>query len=110
MPKWLAIVGVLAALLGEAAAGAQMKGLSPQDIAGVARTRALDLRIAQERAMPRAQPFAGGLIVRRDLGPNATIGLGLASLYGRRKSSGDMRINGGPGRGRKPAVTFSLRF
>ena len=110
MPKWLAIVSTFAVLLGEGAASAQMKGPTPAEIAGVARTRAVDLRITQRASVAPPQLLVGGMLMRKQLAPNATVGLGLANLYGRKKSGSDMRINGGPGRGRKPAVTFVLKF
>lgn len=110
MRQWLAIVGALAALVSESAASAQMKGLSPGEVAGVARTRALDLRLVQQPIARPPQLLVGGMIVRQEVAPNATVGIGLAHLYGRKKAGSDLRINGGPGRGRKPAITFVLRF
>jgi hypothetical protein len=50
------------------------------------------------------------MLVSREVAPNAMLGLGLANLYGRKKSGSDVRITGGPGRSRKPAVKFVLRF
>ena len=109
MIKWLVIAALGASFAGGQVA-AQMKGHSPAEIAGVARTRALDLRISQMPSMPTQPPLVASMLVSRELAPNARIGVGLASIYGRKKSGGEMRINGGPGRSRKPAVTFVLRF
>ena len=110
MTRWFVIGAAVSFAWGSAAGAQQMKGLAAHDIGAVARTRALDLRISQQSPAPVPQPFVGGMLVRREVAPNATLGLGLANLYGRRKAGGDVRITGGPGRSRKPAVKFVLRF
>ena len=110
MTKWF-VIGAAVSFAWSSTAGAQqLKGLAAHDLAAVARTRALDLRILQQSPAPVPQPFAGGMLVRREVAPNAMLGLGLANLYGRKKSGSDVRITGGPGRSRKPAVKFVLRF
>ena len=110
MTRWF-VIGAAVSLVWSSAAGAQqMKGLAAHDLAVVARTRALDLRISQQAPVPVPQPFAGGMLVSREVAPNAMLGLGLANLYGRKKSGSDVRITGGPGRSRKPAVKFILHF
>ena len=108
MLKWLA-VGAAASLVWTGSASAQMKGLQISDIVRPAHTRALDLRVGP--AAPAAQPHqsAGEMLVSREVGPNATLGLGLANL-GRRKSGARVGISAGSGRSRKPAVTFVLHF
>jgi|1186.fasta_scaffold29929_2 hypothetical protein len=108
MHKWLA-VAVFLPLLASTAAHAQMKGLLPADVAGVARNHAVDLRLAHQQGFDRALPLVRGLIARQDLAPNGFVGVGLASLYGRKKR-GDPRITDSPVRSKKPAVTFVLKF
>lgn len=106
MAKWL-VIAVIA--LGTAsAAHAQLKGLAPADIADVARTRNMDLRVMQERGVDRAPLLIDGMIARRGLAPNAFVGFGLARMYGRKKR-GDPRVSAEPTT-RKPAVTFVLKF
>jgi len=106
MAKWLAAAVII---LGSAtAAQAQFKGVTVADIADVARTRALDLRVMQERAPGRPALLVDGMIARRGVAPNAFVGIGLARMYGRKKK-GDTRISEPPVR-RKPAVTFVLSF
>jgi hypothetical protein len=108
MREWLP-VAVLLPLAVAMPAHAQMKGLAPADVASVARTRALDLRLLQQQGYQRPSSLIGGMIAQRDVAPNAFVGVGLARLYGRRKR-GDARITDQPTVGRKPAVTFVLRF
>lgn len=109
MIKWLGVAAVAAFFLGSPAS-AQYKGLTPAEVAGVARTRALDLRIADMPSTRMPQLLVGGMLVSRELAPNAKVGLGLATIYGRKKNNADSRINGGVAPSRKPAVTFTLRF
>src|SRR4051812_1525698 len=92
-----------------AAAGVQqgMNGLSAGDIASVARTRAIDLRLSQELAPDRPALLVPGMIVRHDFAPNASVGLGLANIYGKKKVGSETRVDG---RSRKPAITFVLKF
>ena len=108
MRKWLAVAAVLP-LMAATAAHAQMTGLAPADVAAVARTRALDLRILQQQGFDRPLPLIGGMIAQRDGAPNAAVGIGMARIYGRKKR-GDARITDQPSIGRKPAVTFVVKF
>jgi hypothetical protein len=110
MTRWFVIGAAVSFAWGSAADAQQMQGLAAHDIAAVARTRALDLRISQQDPVAIPRPFAGGMLVSREVAPNAMLGLGLANLYGRKKSGSDVRITGGSGRSRKPAVKFVLRF
>ena len=108
MGKWLAFAAVLP-LASATAANAQMKGLGIADVATVARTRALDLRLAQERNFQTRAPLVDGMIAQQGVAPNALLGVGMARIYGRKKR-GDARITDAPSIGRKPAVTFVLKF
>ena len=108
MGKWLAFAAVLP-LMSATAANAQMKGLGIADIASIARTRALDLRLAQERDFQNQTLLVDGMVARQSVAPNALLGVGMAQIYGRKKS-GDARITDQPSIGRKPAVTFVLKF
>lgn len=110
MTRWFVIGAAVLFAWGSAAGAQQMKGLSAHDIGAVARTRALDLRISPQDAVPVPHAFVGGMLVSGEIAPNARLGLGLANLYGRKKSGSDVRITGGPGRSRKPAVKFVLHF
>ena len=107
MLKWLAVAAV--PLVSATAANAQMKGLAPADVASVARTHELDLRVSQQRGYDRPLPLVQGTIVRQDVGPNALVGIGLANMYGRKKG-GNPRTGDPPTRSRKPAVTFIFKF
>src|SRR5690242_2858802 len=108
MGKWLAVAAVLP-LVSATAAIAQMKGLASADIARVARTRALDVSLAQQRNFDNRPLVANGMIAQQNVAPNALVGLGLARIYGRKKR-GDARITDEPSVARKPAVTFVLKF
>jgi hypothetical protein len=113
MTRWFVIGAAVSFAWGSAAGAQQLKGLAAHDIAdiaAVARTRALDLRISPQNPVPVPQRFVGGMLVSREVAPNAILGLGLANLYSRKKSGSDVRITGGPGRSRKPAVKFVLHF
>jgi hypothetical protein len=87
-----------------------LRGLAPNSIVTIARERVLDLRLSEELGSRRRLTFSPGMILRRELAPNAAIGLGLASVYGKRKAGSDSRIDSRPGRSRRPAVTFVLKF
>src|SRR4051812_8216126 len=112
MTRWFVIGAAVSSVWSSAAGAQQLKGLAAHDIAAVARARALDLRISPQDQVAVPRPFAGGMLVSREVAPNAMLGLGLglANLYGRKKSGSDVRITGGPGRSRKPSVKFVLRF
>jgi hypothetical protein len=110
MTRWFVIGAAVSSVWSSAAGAQQLKGLAAPDIAAVARARALDLRISPQDQVAVPRPFAGGMLVSREVAPNAMLGLGLANLYGRKKSGSDVRITGGPSRSRKPSVKFVLRF
>lgn len=106
MSKW-PVIAVLPALAASSAATAQM---SARLVPGQATTRALDLRLSQELGMQRPAPLVRGMLVRHDVAPNATVGLGLANIYAKRKGSAEWRIGEPTPHSRKPAMTFILRF
>jgi hypothetical protein len=106
MSKWL-VIAVLPALAASTAAAAQM---NVRLVPGQATTRALDLRLSQELGVQRPAPLVRGMLVRHDVARNATIGLGLANIYAKRKGSADLRIGEPTPHSRKPAMTFILRF
>jgi hypothetical protein len=110
MTKGFVIGAAVSFAWGSAAGAQQLEGLAAHDIGAVARTRALDLRISQQGPAAVPRRFADGMLVRREVAPNAMLGLGLANLYSRKKAGSDVRITGGPGRSRKPAVKFVLKF
>jgi hypothetical protein len=109
MREWLAVAAVMP-LFAATGAQAQMKGLTTNVVAEVARTRALDLRLSQELGAQRPLPLVRGMIVARDVAPNALVGLGLANMYTRKKLGSNARGEDRPTRSRKPAVTFVLKF
>ena len=109
MREWLPVAAVLPLIAGATAAHAQTKGLAPTDVATVARTRALDLRLMQQKGYAPAPSLMGGMIAQRDLSSSAFVGVGLARMYSRKKR-GDMRVTDQPTSGRKPAVTFVVKF
>lgn len=109
MREWLAFA-VVVPLFAATGAQAQMRGLTTDMVADVARTRALDLRLSQELGSQRPLPMVRGMIVTRDVAPNALVGLGLANMYTRKKLGSNARGEDRPSRSRKPAVTFVLKF
>lgn len=106
MSKWL-VIAVVSALTASSAASAQM---SARLVPGQATTRALDLRLSQELGIQRPAPLVRGMLVRHDVARNATVGLGLANIYAKRKGSAEWRIGEPTPHSRKPAVTFILKF
>jgi len=93
-----------------------MRQLSPAEIAGAARAHVHDARIIHDlSAVSEAQfssphPLTGGMLVGRDLAPNATVGLGFANVPGRKRSGASVGLTGGRGHSHRPAVTFVLHF
>lgn len=108
MGKWLAVAAVLPFTVGTAA-NAQMKILAPADVASVARSRTLDLRVPQQHGFARTPMLVNGMLVQQDVASNASVGLGLANMYGRKKGS-NLRIGDQPTRSKKPAVSFNFKF
>jgi hypothetical protein len=110
MREWL-VFAAFVPIVSATAAQAQMKGLNPGVVAEVARTRALDLRLNQEQGAARPSPLVlRGMLISRDVAPNALVGLGLANTYTRKKLGSNARGEDRPSRSRKPAVTFVLKF
>jgi hypothetical protein len=109
MQKWLGLL-VLLPLAAASAGHAQDKGIATADVASVARSHQIDLRLSQQQGNERPLPLIRGLIVQRDVAPNAIVGLGLANMYGRRKSGASARPGDLPISSRKPAVTFVMKF
>jgi hypothetical protein len=108
MTKWLALMATLP-LAAAVPAYAQMKDFSAADVASVARTRTIDLRLTENIGAQRPAPLMRGMLLHHDFAANATIGVGLANIYAR-KSGSDLRFGDRPSRSRKPAVTFVLKF
>jgi hypothetical protein len=107
MKLWLAAATAVS-LLGTTGAQAQIKGLTAQAVAGVARTHVLDLRLSEQRG--RQPPtLMRGMIVQHGITPNAFVGVGLANIYAKRNGT-DYRAGERPSRSRKPAVTFVFKF
>jgi hypothetical protein len=109
MGKWLGLLALLP-LAAATVAHAQMKGVASADVASVARNHQLDLRLSQQQGNDHPLPLMRGMIVQQDVAPNAIVGLGLANIYGRRKSGASARLGDVPARSRKPAVTFIMKF
>jgi len=108
MRKWLAVIGMVP-FLTATAGHAQITGLAPTDVASVARTHAIDLRLSQQQGYEGPIPFMRGMIAQQGVGPNAVVGIGLANIYGRKKGS-NWRMGDPPQHSRKPAVTFIMKF
>ena len=106
MRMWLAIAAA-AILAPTAAANAQMTALLTQDVASVAKSRSIDLRLTEPAGIARPAPLMRGLIVSQDIAPNAALGVGFSNLYDRKK---DFRGSDRARRSNKPAVTFVLKF
>ncbi|HET7606449.1 MAG TPA: hypothetical protein VFK28_10320 [Sphingomicrobium sp.] len=109
MLRWL-VVGAAVSLGWASPASAQLKGLSPAEIAGVARRRALDFRISPQAPVSGWHPLVDGMLVSQNVAPNAKLGIGFGNVYGRKKAGSDVRITGGPHHSRKPAIKFVMRF
>jgi hypothetical protein len=92
------------------AAPPNLHGLGPDAVTALARERVLDLRLTEELGNRPRLSFSPGMILRQSLTPNAAIGLGLASIYGKKKAASDSRSDNAPSRSRRPAVTFVLKF
>src|SRR4051794_36800805 len=103
MLKWLPVAAALP-LVVATAAHAQMKGLTPGDVASVARSHTIDLRISEQQGIDRPLPLIRGMLAQKDVAPNAFLGVGLADMYGRKKGQ-TLRVGDPPARSRKPAVT-----
>jgi len=110
MVKWLEIGAAAVSLASANAASAQLKGLTPGEIAGGRHARAPDFRMSQAAPLASTHRVAGGMLVSRELAPNAMLGLGLGKGVVRKQGNMDFRISGTSGRGRKPALTFLLHF
>lgn len=109
MWKWLAFAAVLPLVSATAANAQRMKGLDIADVASIAQSRALDLRLAQEHSFNSRTLLKNDMIAQQSVAPNALVGLGLARIYSRKKR-GDARITDQLSIDRKPAVTFVLKF
>jgi len=108
MARWLVIAAV-SPLFAAAGAHAQGTRVFSNEIVVVARTHALDLRLAQEHGIDRPLPLMRGMLFQQGVAPNAVLGVGLANLYGRKKGS-DPSLGDRPTHSRKPAVTFIMKF
>lgn len=109
MRIWLAFAALLPIASG-ASAQAQTNAFTLTEIANVARTRTIDLRVSQQQGYNRPLPLMRGFTVQQGIAPNAAVGVGLANIYGRPKSGSNLRVGERPPRSRKPAVTFILKF
>lgn len=109
MQSWLLIAAAVQAA-SAANVGAGPKGMVPVEVSHVATARTIDLRLTQQYGPSTPSPFMRGMIVQHGIAPNAAVGLGLATMYSRRKTGFDPGNDGRPKRSRKPAVTFLLKF
>jgi len=108
MARWLAMFAMVP-LFAAVGAHAQVRPLIPNEIVVVARSHVLDWRLAQEQGIERPLPLVGGMLVQKNVAPNAFFGVGLANLYGRKKGT-EPNLGDRPTRSRKPAVTFVMKF
>ena len=108
MLKWLAVAAI-SPLVVATAAHAQIKGLAPAEVASVARSHTIDLRILQQQGFEHPLPLVQGMLAHQDITTNATVGVGVANLYSRKKGQ-NLRVGDTPARSRKPALTFIMKF
>ncbi|MFL6731436.1 MAG: hypothetical protein ACJ8EH_12980 [Sphingomicrobium sp.] len=108
MRKWLA-VAVGSPLFVATAAHAQMKELAAPVVADVAKSHEIDLRLSQQQGIEHPLLLIQGMIAQQELAPNASVGVGLANMYGRKKGPAP-RLGDPPTRSKKPAVSFVLKF
>lgn len=109
MRKWLGLLATLA-LAPATAVIAQVDALAKPDVASVARAHQIDLRLSQQQGNERPLPLIRGMIVQQEVAAGASVGLGLANLYGRRKNGSSARPGDPPAYSRKPAITFIMKF
>ena len=109
MRKWVSAAAVMPLFWAAAAQAQAMKGLLAVDVAAVARNRELDLRLYQQQGIEQPSALIRGMLVQQGVGDNAFLGVGLAEMYGRKKS-GLRSGNDAPVRSRKPAVSFVMKF
>ena len=109
MVSWL-LIAVASQAAAAPNAGADMAGLAPGQISHLATARVLDFRLKQDSSIMGPVPLIRGMVVEHELAPNAAVGIGLSSLYDKRKSGTDGGLDSRPKRSRKPAVTFVLKF
>ena len=108
MRKRISAAAVVPLLLAAAAQAQTMKGLMAADVAAAARDRAIDFRISARQGQEPSSPLMGGMLVQQGVATNAFVGIGLANMYGRRKTG--PRFGTEPVRSRKPAVSFVMKF
>ena len=108
MTRWLSAAAAFG-LLGSSSAFAQTASLGTIEVVGQSKGRALNLRLPHETGPITQQFQSPSMLLSRELGENATIGFGMAKVYGRR-ATGDMRTGERTVRTRKPAVTFVFKF
>jgi hypothetical protein len=109
MHVWLLVAAAVQAA-SAASPRAGFNGMAPIEVIHVATARTMDLRLTQQYGPAAASPFMRGMIVQREVAPNAAVGIGLATMYSRRKAGFDPGSEGRTKRSRKPAVTFLLKF
>ena len=107
MLRWLAAAVVLGAFGSNA--HAQLKGLGAVAIADAAKNRTFDYKITENPISAQRLPLPSGMLVGRELAPNATVGVGLANVYQRRRGW-NLRPSDPAVRSRRPAVTFVMKF
>ena len=108
MPSWLLLAALQAAPI--ASPGVDLRGLAPAEIGHLAKAKALDFHIQEGSPPGTPMSLIRGMIVRHELAPNAAVGVGLSSLYDRRKSGLDAGSASQPKHSKNPAVTFVLKF
>ena len=60
-------------------------------------------------AISHLLPLVQGMLAHQDITTNATVGVGVANLYSRKKGQ-NLRVGDTPARSRKPALTFIMKF
>lgn len=90
-------------------ASAQMKGLGAIGLAQTVRNRALDFRVSKDSFGAPPLPLSVDMLVHKDIGANAAMGVGLANMY-QRKRGPNFRPDDPLVRSRKPAVSVVVKF
>lgn len=109
MQSWL-LMAAASQAAATLSASPQMSGLARVDIGPLAKAHSLDFRLKQDSQTPGPVPLVRGMIVHHDVAPNAAVGLGLSSLYDRRRSGLQSNVGPPTRHTRNPAVTFVLKF
>jgi hypothetical protein len=107
--------GLIAVALGMVLAGAAHAG--PQSGPGLMRGEpkahsrpTLNFRLVSDSEFDPDPVHHSGMVAQSEIGPNATVGIGLLKAAPKKPGSGDWKLDNGIRHSRKAAVSFRLKF